>query len=177
MYGYIYLATRQSDGKIYVGQHHGEFNPKYHGKGTHVRNTPAKDFDVIMLAETFNVDDARKKERYYIELYESRNPEIGLNIKRGGGGGTLRVPSIEERQKQSLMMTLNNPSKNKDMSGKNNPHYGHPTKHSKETKELISRKNSGMHCYNDGVSNRRFKSDTEAIANGYPFKGRIKTKK
>lgn len=141
MYGYIYKATRKSDGKIYIGQHKGNFDPSYHGKGKHVRNTSANDFDVEIIDETFDIDDSRNKERYYIEHFNSRNPEIGLNVKRGGGGGTPRIMSEEEKEMHSELMKKlhneglaeqnskrmkeNNPSKNRDMSGSNNPHFGH----------------------------------------------------
>lgn len=144
MYGYIYKATRKSDGKIYIGQHKGNFNPSYHGKGKYVRNTPASDFTVELVIETSNIEDSREKERYYIEYYDARNPEIGLNVKHGGGGGTPRVLSDEEKQlhskrmkelhneglteQNSKRMKENNPSKNRDMSGSNNPHYGHHKK-------------------------------------------------
>lgn len=140
MYGYIYKAVRKSDNKIYIGQHKGEFNPKYHGSGKLVRND--NDFEVELIEYTLNEEDSRNKERYYIERFDSRNPEIGLNIKRGGGGGSTRTLSLEERISISERMKVNNPSKKRDMSGVNNPHYGHHRKTKKKLSEETRRKMS-----------------------------------
>ena len=194
MYGYIYKATRKADGKIYIGQHKGEFNLIYHGKGKNVRNTPAEDFDVELIIETTDIKDSREKEKYYIEYYNSRNPEIGLNIKRGGGGGTPRKLSDEEkeqfktrmknllengmREQISERMKKNNPSKQKDMSGKNNPHYGHSNKgkihHTEESKRKLSEAHTGLKTYNNGINTKMFRTEEEALSQGYLNRGKIK---
>jgi len=42
MYGYVYLTTNLVNGKLYVGQKKGKFNPKYFGSGSYLKQAIKK---------------------------------------------------------------------------------------------------------------------------------------
>ena len=89
MFGYIYIVTCLIDGKIYIGQHKSEeFDDSYLGSGVNIKKSVKKygseSFSVSLLEWCSTQEEANEKEVYYIEAYDSRNPEIGYNIAAGG---------------------------------------------------------------------------------------------
>lgn len=88
----IYKTICKSNGKIYVGQHKTkEINDGYLGSGKLIRRAISKygidDFEkqILEVVETF--EEATIKEEYYIQLYDSTNPDIGYNITKYAWGG------------------------------------------------------------------------------------------
>lgn len=89
MYGYIYKTTNLINNKIYIGQHKSSsFNNKYKGSGVIIRRAISeygKENFVVELIECCNTqEELNEKEVYYIDLFNSRDTEIGYNIVQGG---------------------------------------------------------------------------------------------
>lgn len=90
-YGYIYKITNKINGKIYIGKRIGSsFDEKYWGSGTRLK-VAIKEFgqenfirEIIEWCSTKDI--LCERERYWIKTLNSRNPDIGYNIKRGGDG-------------------------------------------------------------------------------------------
>lgn len=89
MYGYIYKTTNTINDKIYIGQHKSTFfNPKYKGSGVLIRRAfneyGKNNFKVELIESCETQDEMNTKEKYYINLFNSMNKEIGYNITQGG---------------------------------------------------------------------------------------------
>ena len=104
MYGYVYLVTNSLDGKIYVGQHKAEkFESRYLGSGIHIRNAVKKygkdKFAVKLIDTAESKEELDEKEIYWIRELDSRNPDVGYNLAKGGAGhqmsGTTRQRMAE----------------------------------------------------------------------------------
>ena len=108
MYGYIYLTTNQKNGRMYVGQHKGKFDPEYLGSGLILR-------DAIKLygKESFNVEvihwAENKTQLNNLEVFEIkyRNAVVSskyYNLAEGALGGALfkgRKHTEEAKRKNS----------------------------------------------------------------------------
>ena len=87
-YGYIYKVTNKINRKVYIGKKVGSsFDDTYWGTGLKLKNA-IKEFglnnfkkEIIEWCSTKDV--LKERERYWIEYYNSRNPEKGYNTKRG----------------------------------------------------------------------------------------------
>lgn len=79
-YGYIYLVINKVNGKIYVGQHHGEFDASYLGSGTLIRRAVNKygsvNFSVEILDVAYSQDELNSKETYWIKTYADTNASM-----------------------------------------------------------------------------------------------------
>ena len=90
MYGYIYKTTCLITKLIYVGQHKAEkFEPnRYIGSGRRFKKALqefGKDNFICELIDTAeSLDELNSKEEYWVEFYQSRDPLIGYNVKKGG---------------------------------------------------------------------------------------------
>lgn len=89
MFGYIYKTTNLCNNKIYIGQHKGQiFDPYYYGSGTLFQRAFKKEgkenFKCEILEECETAKILNEREIYWIEYYQSRNPEIGYNLAKGG---------------------------------------------------------------------------------------------
>lgn len=90
-YGYIYKIINVINGKIYVGKRVGStLDEKYWGSGTKIKKAIQEfglnNFNREIIEWCSNSDILRERERYWIAKLDSRNPDIGYNIKRGGEG-------------------------------------------------------------------------------------------
>ena len=91
MYGYIYKCTYTKTGKIYIGQKTGsKIDPSYYGSGSLWKkevlvNCNPEDIHREILEICFSSDELNEKEKFWIDFYDSTNPEIGYNILLGGG--------------------------------------------------------------------------------------------
>lgn len=100
---YVYVIRNSATGKVYIGQHKGNNLRKYlqtklsqakHRNGTShlfasMRKHPHEVWSIEPLAEGIETKaDLDRLERLYIALFDTRNPEIGYNICRGGEGFT-----------------------------------------------------------------------------------------
>jgi len=145
----IYLLTNKINGKVYIGQTWLKNAQDRMGKSaTNYRNCKYlyaaikkhgyKNFEYTILEDTAPKDESEeaqkevqilidKLEDEYIIKYDSRNPDIGYNIKEGGRGG-----KHSEETKKKISEAL---------SGEKSPWFG---KHlSEEAKQKISEANTG----------------------------------
>lgn len=113
-YGYIYKTTNLMNGKVYIGQKKGFFNPKYFGSGTLINQAVQKNgtvnFIVVIIKSAITKEEADLLEQKYIaEHRESLGKENVYNLADGGeGGGGKR--SEETRKKMSLSRIGTHPS-------------------------------------------------------------------
>ena len=102
---FIYKTTNKINGLIYIGQHIYKKeikNPKYYlGSGTLLLES-IKEYgrqnherEILEYCDTFK--ELNDREIYWIEKYNSINPEIGMNIS---AGGSQCLPT--ERYRQSM---------------------------------------------------------------------------
>ena len=89
MYGYIYKTTNLINGKIYIGQHkHKTFDSNYFGSGVLISESINKygknNFSVELIEWCESLDALNEKEKYYIELYNTKDSKIGYNLADGG---------------------------------------------------------------------------------------------
>ena len=89
MYGYIYKTTNLLNGKIYIGQHKKKtFDKNYYGSGTWfskvLRKYGKENFCCELIEYCESADELNQKEIKWIEFFQSRNPDIGYNLARGG---------------------------------------------------------------------------------------------
>jgi len=72
-YGYVYRTTNLINNKIYVGQHKGDFNPKYFGSGHLITKALKKygkeNFKIELLFSVNNWKDLNNLERDYIHVH------------------------------------------------------------------------------------------------------------
>jgi group I intron endonuclease len=107
----IYLITNVINNKIYVGQTWQSLDKRWlsgHGyrESTYfnsaIQKYGADSFKYEILALCSNQDNANYLEDYYMELYNSRDKNIGYNLKEGGSHGKH---SEETKQKISIAHT------------------------------------------------------------------------
>jgi group I intron endonuclease len=129
---YIYKITNNLNGNCYVGLKTStvEESENYYGSGKLIRDAIKKygkhNFNKEILVR--DVDDFEtlcELERYYIQLYDTKNK--GYNMTDGGLGMYGYEPTEEHRKNMS-----------KSLSGENHPQYG--IKRSKETRLKLSEK-------------------------------------
>lgn len=87
MFGYIYVTTNLIDGTKYYGQHHGDFNPRYFGKGRKltpvIKAIGTNSFKVEMVGEAKNQDELDDMERSAIRSARANGEPI-YNLCSGG---------------------------------------------------------------------------------------------
>jgi len=148
----IYKTTNLQTGKIYIGKDKYN-NPKYLGSGVKLKDaikSYGRDkFSKIILEHCSSYEDLNIRESYWIQFYNSTNPEIGYNISTGGDGGDnfTNHPNKEEyRKKLQNNARQRKPHKStpeqieKMRLKKLGSSWGH---HSEESKQKISRSQIG----------------------------------
>jgi len=113
MYGYIYRTTNKINGKIYIGQCHGDFDPKYLGSGNliqlAIRKYGKDSFSVDLLFEATDQDSMDSKEIETIKNHrECHGRDMLYNIANGGLGHS--GPFTEEHLK-NIGIANRNPEK------------------------------------------------------------------
>ena len=164
---FVYKTTNLITNLIYIGQHIYKKeikNPKYYlGSGTllleSIKDYGRQNHEREILEYCDNFKQLNEREIYWIDKYDSINPEIGMNIS---AGGSQCLPSERyklsmtspERLKKFYETRKKNEHKYKyhteeykkwcseNMKGENNPNYGN--KWSDELKKKVSeyRKNN-----------------------------------
>lgn len=154
MYGYIYKTTNLINGKIYIGQHKSDsFDDSYYGSGKYFRRALQKygreSFSVEILEWCESKDMADEREVYYIQMFESRNSNIGYNIAYGGEGGDLVtcLPENEYKRFSDMMSEFNK----QGIIGNKGKHL------SEEHKRKISESNKGKKMSKQAVELHRLK--------------------
>lgn len=145
----IYKITNPS-GKIYIGQsidiikRMRAYNNYecYKSDTSKIFNSIKKhgwDKHKVEIIHRCNINELDKLEIYYIEVYQSLNPEIGLNLKMGGANG---VHSDETIRKMKLSHSKRKPITNETKLKMGIAHKGKVTtfglKHSIEAINKIS---------------------------------------
>lgn len=127
MFGYIYETANLIDGRKYVGQRHGEFDPSYFGSGRKIREAVVKlgrsNFSVKLVESACDQKQLDSLEKHYIKIAKS-NPVGCYNIMDGGfiGGCPIRRGfKITEEHRDRLRIS----------------HLGKTHSVSKETREKI----------------------------------------
>jgi hypothetical protein len=106
---YVYVIRNSATGKVYIGQHKGtnlkkylqdkfsqanyELKRKGKGGGSHLfasmRKHPREVWSIEPLIEGIETKpELDRLERLLIAIYDTRNPDVGYNICRGGEGFT-----------------------------------------------------------------------------------------
>ena len=146
-YGVIYAIENKVNGKIYVGQTTKSFNERYGGdieKNTHnkhlqnsIKKYGIENFTIDKcICECDTKESLDEAEKFYIDFFDSANPEHGYNKTLGGEGGT---PNEETRKKISKAKKGKYCGEKNSMYGKNA--YANKTKEEmKIIKEKISQK-------------------------------------
>lgn len=112
----VYKITNNINNCIYIGitnnfqrrmrEHKNNaenFDYKYKSKLYNaIRKYGMENFNAEIIEVVDNREQLEEREKYWIEFYDSTNHDLGYNITKGGTGGYTH-----------------------DMSGKNNPMYGH----------------------------------------------------
>jgi hypothetical protein len=105
---YVYVIRNSATGKVYIGQHKGtnlkkylqmklsqaeyELRRKGHGRGSHLFNSmrkhPKDVWSIEPLMEVDTKEELDRLETLLIAFYDTRNPQVGYNICKGGEGFT-----------------------------------------------------------------------------------------
>lgn len=127
----IYKVTNLINSKVYIGQTINSLNQRWvHHCGkwsscTYLRNAIQKygkeNFTIEEIDRAETLDILNEREIYWIEFYETKNPDKGYNLRFGGNNSTF---SEESKKKMSISST-----------GK---------KHSEETKKKMSEMRKNM---------------------------------
>lgn len=170
VYGIIYKIKNLVDGKIYIGQtiQKRGFKDRYDAIGEgiervfnyymqHINRGKFVNYyifnainkygiDSFEVSEIFDVafsqDELNIKEQFWISYYNSNDRNFGYNIASGGNNSRMSEETKEKLKNIKLGTKMSNEFKverSKQYSGSGNPNYG--KKHSKETRELISKNN------------------------------------
>lgn len=164
----IYLHRNKINNKVYIGQTKQQPPSKRWGNhGENYQDSPRfwaaiqkygwENFDSYILENELTLDEANKREKYWIQYYKSQNPIYGYNIQNGGYNHT-----VSEETKQKISQTkinnyhpyrgnhLSEEHKQKisnSMKGTNNHFYGQH--HTKETKEKMSKNHADVNGSNN----------------------------
>lgn len=107
----IYLLTNLVNKKIYVGQTWGPLERRMGKDGVKYSNSVylynaiqkhgVENFQYQVLEECLDQQQADQREQYWIDFYDSKNTEIGYNLKDGGSIG-----AHSEETKAKISKTL-----------------------------------------------------------------------
>lgn len=111
MYGYIYMIVNKINGKKYVGQHKSSkfcHQDKYMGSGKKLKcaykHYGIENFEKLLVQYVETFEEANKQEEFWIDHYDTTNPEKGYNILKGGSQRKDYKPTEETKEKISESM-------------------------------------------------------------------------
>lgn len=111
MFGYIYKTTNKINGKIYIGQKKSNIflDNTYHGSGLYLLRAIEKygkeNFETHLLEWCETKKELDERERYWIDSLNTRDPNIGYNIAKGGegsNGGGFKGKKHSEETKEKI---------------------------------------------------------------------------
>jgi len=160
IYGIIYKAVLKINSKVYIGQtvkhlkkriaehKFGSKNPKNNHFYKAINKYGIENFEWTIEKECFSKEELDNEEIKYIELYDSKNPKKGFNLKSGGSYGE----HSEETKKIISDGKL----------GDKNPMFGKPSwNKNKKLSELhienLSKSHKGQTPWNKG---KKYKTNT-----------------
>ena len=99
-YGYIYKTTNLINGRVYIGQKKGIFNPQYLGSGLLVNKAINKrgrsNFKLEVIVYAKDKEKLNELEKFYIAKYRKIfGKDILYNLTNGGTGGALLGKSLK----------------------------------------------------------------------------------
>lgn len=140
----IYKATNLVNGKIYIGKAESGIKSRWNKHKTSARTRNPRDygrfhramnkygfdnFKIEQIAQYETKAEMMAAETYYIDLYDSTNPDKGYNMTRGGEDGTGYRFSEEDKQRMSQ-------ERKGKYVGEENPFFG--KQHDEETRQFLS---------------------------------------
>ena len=151
MYGLIYYAINKHDGKRYVGQTVRSLQQRINShiatsklsNGVSHFSRAIKKYGYIsfvwgVIDEAVGQKDLDEKEKYWIKLYDTMNPENGYNMIEGGSQFRL-TPEIRQR------IGLSNRGRKHSEEAIQKMRISHTGKsHSEETKKLMHNSKVGI---------------------------------
>lgn len=183
-YGFIYITTNNINGKKYIGQkkYYGNYET-YIGSGIALKNAINKygkeNFTREIIENCKTKEELDSREKFWIEYYNATESEDFYNITSGGDGGFGSGKNSPWYGKHLSDETKEKLSKIK--SGKNNPFYGKThsdevkkklsekalnQRHSKETREKMSKSMKENHADFNGKNNPRANPVNQYSLNG-----------
>lgn len=161
MYGYIYKTTDLETNKIYIGQHKSDkFDTKYYGSGIVIRNLIKKyglnRFKCELIEECISENHLNEREIYWINKFNSLDPEVGYNIASGGAFGNSGYHKGMSGKFQSDYQKQRAREAN---SGSNNPFNRNPELRLKKSEDMKGNTNAsggkGMKFINKGYDKQK----------------------
>lgn len=151
----VYKTTNLVNGKIYVGKNEND-DPEYLGSGAKLKAAIAEfgkqNFIKEILEVCNNSQDLCQREVFWIENLQSKNPDIGYNIRIGGEGWKSEMASeavqkmwnskTEEERRELSIRQANGRWKGKSIEEKRevmNKVHKSLEKRSSDGKEIMSR--------------------------------------
>ena len=183
-YGFIYITTNNINGKKYIGQkkYYGNYET-YIGSGIALKNAINKygkeNFTREIIENCKTKEELDSREKFWIEYYNAMESEDFYNITSGGDGGFGSGKNSPWYGKHLSDETKEKLSKIK--SGENNPFYGKThsdevkkklsekalnQRHSKETREKMSKSMKENHADFNGKNNPRANPVNQYSLNG-----------
>ena len=104
--GGIYLFENKINGKVYVGQsvnihkriiNHFNSNPELYFHRA-LKKYGIENFNIYILEYLEQKEEMNTREIYYIDKYNSNNPDFGYNLTKGGMGRLGSECSLEQRE-------------------------------------------------------------------------------
>ncbi len=82
-YGYVYITTNLCNGMKYIGQHGGDFSPRYKGSGAEIKKAFSiygrENFRSELLCYAESFDELNELESYYINYFNAVESEMFYN--------------------------------------------------------------------------------------------------
>lgn len=198
----IYLLTNKVNNKIYIGQTTLDLKDRMQ-KGEGYKNSPYlyyaikkhgyQNFEYTILAICNTLEEANVLESKYIEGYNTRNQQIGYNLKEGGSNGKHSDESkikigaasagrvvLEETRKKISAAHLGVPKpaqseerkqENSEFMKKRHAEVGHPMQgkhHTDETKQLLREKLKDRTIPEEVLEKRRLTKLNQFLTNIAP---------
>ena len=193
----VYMHVSKVDGRKYIGMTN-DTKRRWNPTGREYKSAKLfyseimrigfDNFEHIILEDNLTEEEARKREKYFIKEYNTRDPEIGFNTDPGGNGGKVykehprnrlgkKPPDfVIEMKREQMSRPETNPMKNGQVIwGVTHDHpRGMQGKHHTEEKKRQIQKtvvDKQLNCkpvkiiFPDGKV-RRFRSTKEAQAIG-----------
>jgi group I intron endonuclease len=121
-YGYIYKITNLVNNKIYIGKKQSPVEVKnYYGSGkflTIAFKKYGKDkFIREILCWKYSLNTLDKAEIFYIDYYDSTDPDIGYNVLPGGEGNPKGI-KLSKKHKQKIGLSHKGKSRSEETKRK-----------------------------------------------------------
>lgn len=177
--GVVYKTTNNINGKIYIGKSCMN-NFKYLGSGKYINYAlnkyGKKNFTKIIIDIANSTQELNEKEKFWIKFYESRNPDIGYNLTKGGDGvgsgeeHPFYGTHFSEEHRKNLSISrigFRHTKETKQLMsltrmGENNNFYG--KHHSEKTKIILSTINRRENHHRYGKLHTKETKDKMSIA-------------